>query len=282
MPADIPELLKAHFGEDVTTLAICWLVERSDGQILRYTSHDKSLEIEEYIYEPADAGDVSALEQTSDGSSNNMDINMAFSGQGITREDIAKGRFNQALMKVFIVNYKDISMGMMKLVCGNMGEIDLDEFGGKFELKGLSERLQNKIGRAYSYRCDVEKLGGDRCLLDLTLFTFTGSVTEVEDQMIFTDTSRAEEDKYFNYGTIEFTSGLNEGWTKEVKAFAASEITLFEPMPYEIEAGDTYTIIAGCDRYPATCREKFDNYINCQGFEYLPGRDELIKYPDAQ
>jgi len=37
----------------------------------------------------------------------------------------------------------------------------------------------------------------------------------------------------------------------------------------------------GCDKRFDTCRLKFDNLANFQGFPDLPGDDWVIAYPDA-
>jgi uncharacterized phage protein (TIGR02218 family) len=36
---------------------------------------------------------------------------------------------------------------------------------------------------------------------------------------------------------------------------------------------------AGCDKRQATCRFKFNNIENFQGFPYIPGDDWLVSYP---
>jgi uncharacterized phage protein (TIGR02218 family) len=43
--------------------------------------------------------------------------------------------------------------------------------------------------------------------------------------------------------------------------------------------GDIFTIIAGCDKTLAICRDKFDNIINFRGDPFVPGTDALLDYP---
>lgn len=285
MTATLTSEFESHFQGKVTTLAICYEVMQKDGTVLRYTNHDNGILYEGAVYRTSDTSKISALEKSTTGAADNMDIEIAFSDAGITKEKIAQGQLDNATIKVFLVNYKDLTMGRFKLVAGNLGEIKANMYGGEFQFKGLAEYLQNNIGRSYSYKCDCEELGDDRCKLNIAGFVLTGTVTSVvaaADKLIFDDSAKSQADDFFTYGTVEFTSGNNNGWTKEVKAFANGRFTLFEDMPYEIEAGDAFTAIAGCDRYPDTCRTKFNNYVNYQGFEHLPGRDELMKYPDAK
>jgi uncharacterized phage protein (TIGR02218 family) len=42
--------------------------------------------------------------------------------------------------------------------------------------------------------------------------------------------------------------------------------------------GDTFEVVAGCDRTFATCKSKFNNVRNFRGFPHIPGRDEGLKY----
>jgi hypothetical protein len=54
-------------------------------------------------------------------------------------------------------------------------------------------------------------------------------------------------------------------------------IELFQPMPFDIEVGDTFSIYAGCDKTLTQCSVKFDNVTNRRAEDYLPSRDKLIK-----
>jgi uncharacterized phage protein (TIGR02218 family) len=55
-------------------------------------------------------------------------------------------------------------------------------------------------------------------------------------------------------------------------------MTLFEPMYYEIQVGDTYEVHQGCDKYLATCRDVWNNVVNFRGEPHIPGRDKALDY----
>lgn len=84
-------------------------------------------------------------------------------------------------------------------------------------------------------------------------------------------------DDYFNYGKLIFKSGLNDEIHMEVKDFngTTGEFSLFLPMPFEISIGDNFQVFAGCDKRLVTCKDKFSNIINFQGFPYIPGQDQI-------
>ncbi len=62
----------------------------------------------------------------------------------------------------------------------------------------------------------------------------------------------------------------------EVKEFANSMITLVLPMGSSVQVGDTFTIVAGCDKSRETCASKFNNILNFRGFPDVPGVDKLL------
>lgn len=116
--------------------------------------------------------------------------------------------------------------------------------------------------------------------------TLTGSVTSVTDRRKFRDSNRADEDGFWDYGKITFTSGANNGLSMEIRSFTyvsgspgVAEFQLFLPMPADISAADTYTVQAGCrKRFDEDCIAKFDNSDNFQGFPHIPTADQASKF----
>ena len=47
-----------------------------------------------------------------------------------------------------------------------------------------------------------------------------------------------------------------------------------------IAIGDGFSVVAGCDKAFATCREKFSNTLNFRGFPSIPGDDLVTRYPN--
>jgi len=280
MPRSLSEDLVSHFGQEVTTIATCWRIERRDGTVLGFTNHDETISYNGVDYSPFSSAGISDLEQMADTEADNVDIEIAFDSEYITKTDVQLGLYDNAAMHVFLINYKDTTQGIVQLISGRLGEAEVKEYGGKAEMVSIGHALLNRIGRTYEYRCDAV-FGGAKCGVDAEALQVNGTVTAVTDRAIFTDSSRSEDDDYFNYGLIEFTSGANNGWTREVKDFGSGQFTAFARFPYDISIGDTFTATPGCDKYPDTCKDRYDNFINFRGFPHLPGRDEITRYPDA-
>ena len=48
-------------------------------------------------------------------------------------------------------------------------------------------------------------------------------------------------------------------------------------MPFTVNTGDNYSMIAGCDKTFETCKTKFSNTINFRGEPYVPGTDRMLE-----
>lgn len=109
--------------------------------------------------------------------------------------------------------------------------------------------------------------------------TVIGTLTGVGDKQTFQDTGRTEAVDYFDQGTITFTSGANNGITRQVKEYAANgTFTTWLPFPNTVAIGDTYSAIAGCSlRFSEDCIAKFDNVINFGGEPHRPLIDAITQ-----
>ena len=79
------------------------------------------------------------------------------------------------------------------------------------------------------------------------------------------------------FGRLTWTSGAHDGLTELIRSHrrgADAHRLVFQsdgrPPP---EVGDTFSIVAGCDKTFSTCKAKFDNHENFRGFPHLPGND---------
>ena len=121
-----------------------------------------------------------------------------------------------------------------------------------------------------------------------TTYMSIGTVTSVTNNREFTakiTETGTYGDDYFNYGKLIFKSGSNDEIHMEVKAFTEDLVDtdnqyfkLFLPMPFDIQVGDDFQVFAGCDKRLTTCKNKFNNHINFQGFPYIPSQDQVTKF----
>jgi uncharacterized phage protein (TIGR02218 family) len=288
----IPAALAAHLAGNLTTLAACWRVERSDGVLILGTEHDQDVTVAvnhtaldlagTYVAQAGITG--SDVRSTSDVSVDNMEVTGAINQGDLTlvdlsAADIEAGLLDDADVTLFLVNWQAPDDGQIVLRSGNIGEISRTAEGQyTTELRGLAQRLTQNIVRTYGSSCDAE-LGDARCGIDLLGLTVTGTVTAVTSNRRFSATYTAGE---FDGGLLTWTSGDNDTFSMEVKQHTTgtpNDVDLYLPMPRDIAIGDTFTIRPGCDKSAAMCKGAFSNLINFRGHgAWVPGTGELMVF----
>ncbi|MCI5049601.1 MAG: DUF2163 domain-containing protein [Rickettsiales bacterium] len=266
----------AHLQTDVTTLATCWKITRRDSTIMGFTDHDTDIELSGVTYLASSGFTPTAVQNSSALNVDNLDVQGLLDSAAITEEDLLAGVYDFAEVECFVLNYEAPDDGTLPLRTGWIGEVTVNQ--GEFiaEIRGLTQRLGQTIGQLYSPTCRAQ-LGDSRCGVTLGSFTVTGTVTASTDRNQLTDSGRSEDDGYFAYGVVSFTSGANTGLSMEVKQFSNGSFILMQAMPHTIEAGDTYSAIAGCDKRIATCASVFSNAANFRGEPHVPGTDRILE-----
>jgi uncharacterized phage protein (TIGR02218 family) len=197
-------------------------------------------------------------------------------------DELLAGRWDNAAFEIFEVNWSDVSDGVNVLKRGTLGEVQVLQGRYVVELRGLTQALQQTQGQATQKLCRA-RLGDSLCGVNLASYTVTGTIDSAASRRVFTDAARAEAGGYFAEGIFTFTGGANAGYSQKVKAFSSGVFTLSLPMPFDIVAGDTYSVIAGCrKRLAEDCAAKFSNVLNFQGEPHLPGQDAITRAPNSE
>ena len=268
--------LKTHISGEVTTLATCWKIIRKDGVIMGFTSHDKNLIISGLTYLAETGISPTAVQSTAGFAVDNLEVDGMLSSSAISEIHINAGLYDFAELEIFMVNYADLSAGKLQLRRGWLGEITFGKNQFVAEVRGLAQKLSQRIGDVFSPLCRAS-FADSRCGKSAGAYTSTASVTAAESRQIFIASSLTQAAGYFNFGKITFTNGANLGLSMEVKDFANSKLTLVLPLPYEIANGDNFSIIAGCDKNFDTCKTKFFNAANFRGEPHIPGTDKALE-----
>jgi len=276
--------LAAHLAGGLTTLCRCWLVTRRDGVTYGFTDHDQPLAFEGMSFK-ADTGlSAQALQQSTGLSVDNTEAIGALSDAAISERDIEAGRFDGAEVRAWLVNWGDVAMRWLQFR-GTLGE--LRRSGGAFyaELRGLTEALNRPLGRVYQKPCTAV-LGDASCGFDLDTpgYFEVLAVGLVEDAQAFRWPDLGGfEPGWFARGRLEVVTGPAKGLWGVIKhdRFEGGTriVELWEPLRGLVVAGDTVRLDAGCDKRMATCRLKFNNLVNFQGFPDIPGEDWMMAVP---
>lgn len=280
----VSQELNAHLGAGATSLARCWRIRRRDGVVMGFTDHDQDLAFDGQIYEASTGMDAQALDMSTGLSVDNSEAVGALSSVGLTEEDILAGRYDGAEVALYWVNWKNVAE-RMQMFRGSLGEMRQRGALFEIELRGLAETLNRPIGRAFVKTCDLA-LGAPKCGVDVSDPAFAVSLTlsqPMEGTLLRLGEIGAYAERWFAHGEIRWTGGANAGTRgiiKEDLGYGETRrIELWQEPAQRVGMGDTFTLIAGCDKRARTCQEKFSNIINFRGFPDMPGDDWVTAYP---
>jgi hypothetical protein len=156
--------LAAHLSSgNPLTLATCVEITRRDGQLFRFTDHDRDLVVNGDTYLAARAYTREAVSAASDMSVPESEIVALLDNAAITAADIRAGLWDGARFRLLLVNWVDTAQGAITLRTGWFGRVQPQDNGtARVELRGLAQALQQQIVRLYAPGCDAD-LGDARC-----------------------------------------------------------------------------------------------------------------------
>ncbi len=298
----VPAAITTARQSATSHLCKIWRVERVDGVVLRFTEHDRDLTVGGELFKSTASFDPTTIKSNAELSVGDLEVHGAFDDDYIDAIDLMAGRYNGATFYVAEVLWDNVAAGMDVLKFGWLGNIT--QRGGVFvaELLDASRILNLPILRTYTPGCNAA-LGDTRCGVNLTSFTHSGTVTSVTSNRVF-DASGIDlpdestvlgwssfgwaaviaeltlavvVERYYEFGMVTMTSGLNDGLSMEVKSSDGTTVELMLAFPFEVAASDTFTIIAGCNKSLSQCASKFGNTISFRGFPHAPISDDVLK-----
>lgn len=275
--------LQDHLDSGTTTLCWCWKVTRADGVVLGFTDHDLPLLFGGVEFEPESGFTASEIRSGTDLAVDSQDAEGVLTSDRITESDIVDGRYDAAEVEVWRVNWRAVGQRVL-MRRGVIGQVRRGQSAFAAEMRSLAHVLDQSIGRSFQYSCD-RALGDGKCGVNLSnpLYHGTGAVAGIVRDRAFTVTGLgAFASGWFTNGVLTWTSGANDGRQAEVMIHLvevdAVSLSLLEAPVRGIEVGDGFTIVAGCDKTAADCRDKFSNIANFRGFPHIPGQDAVLRY----
>jgi hypothetical protein len=148
-----------------------------------------------------------------------------------------------------------------------------------FDQKSLSGTATPKISSlmfetGWPFQLNCNCMFGDSCckvnkeaVANKYMSVVTGGTTST-----IIDSALTQVNDYWNWGTIIFTSGLNNGMSRKIVDFVNSTHTL--TLDYVLRntpvAGDTFILYRGCDKTLNMCENTYFNQANFHGFHTIP------------
>lgn len=270
----------ASLASDLTTIALCWRVARTDGVVLGFTAHDRPLDVAGLRYEAAPGMTPSAISIGDGLEVDTMEFAGALSAAAITEADLAAGRYDGAALTVFMADWNDPAAGTLRLARGTIGAIEQRTGlgGGSFSatVRGPTAAFEGLAIETCSPDCRAE-LGDRRCRVDLAPRTVAArTIAGSSRDRIAVAVPAIDR---FAGGRLRPLEGPNAGMDARISAIDGDGLILFEALPFAVAAGTRVELREGCDKTLTTCATRFANAINFRGEPHVPGGDVLTRFP---
>lgn len=271
--------MPAFLESELLTVAFCWRLERLDGVVLGFTTHDRDLSWGGLTYRAAPGMLPSAISLSDGFEADSLDIKGALTSDAISSADLTAGRWDGASVHVFMVDWEAPEGEALAVARGELGEVSVRADAFEAELRGPAALLDAPVAEQTSPECRA-RLGDARCRVDMAGRTrLTRVVTVVADDVLEVETAGTGNE--FGFGRLRWLGGANSGLENPVLRSEGALLTLYEAPAFAPAVGDLVEIYEGCDKMLATCAGRFGNAPNFRGEPHLPGIDLLTRYPGA-
>lgn len=260
----------------LTSIALCWRIERKDGVGLALTSHDEAVTVDGLRHEPSPGMTPAAVRHGSGLDSAKSEVAGALTSAAISEADLIAGRWNGATVRLSAVDWETPDEAVT-LASGELGRISQKDQAFEAELLGPVAKLDAPICPLTSPECRAE-LGDDACRVDMAGRSVRAKVVALDGLAVTVDVVL---DERFLMGSVRFLDGAANGIRSTILKVAGSVATLRSLPPVIVAAGDTAELTEGCDKRLETCSARFGNAANFRGEPHLPGNDLLTRYPGA-
>ncbi len=176
-----------RYSIDANTTAFGVYTHKGISQkVIGYTEYYQDLLFEKVTYKATLGYAPDSLKQASDMAVDSIEMRGILTNAaknyianaviaGIVDEDLIAGRYDNAKVEIFLVNYEDLTQGRMNLpISGELGETALHRGAYQAELSGKAAKLQESLQKVYTQHCRAD-LGDD----------YDGSEPEHEHQQGF-------------------------------------------------------------------------------------------------
>lgn len=160
--------MDAKIGTDNTLVSCFFVKQRISGDIQGFTEHDKIIPFDlgdgngEIQYLAATAFTRSAVANTNMFSVDNLGVEGILDPSAFDVDDIDAGKYDRAEIKIFLVDWTDLTLGAIKIRRGTIGTIEIAEKSFKAQLRGMLQRYTEEIVEVYTPACRAD-YGDIRC-----------------------------------------------------------------------------------------------------------------------
>lgn len=188
---------------------------------------------------------------------------------------VSNGGLDGATLELYRLFFTDplTPIGSLWVFSGRVSESSVTRFEARIQINSDTELLNIQMPKNLYQPSCVHAVYDTGCTASKRYVSKSVALLGTK-QLIYT-TDITQTNGWFNEGIIEFTSGANTGIKRTVKTHANNTITLILPLPNTPAIGDTFTLLAGCNRTMTACASKFSNIANFRGYPYIPNPETI-------
>lgn len=280
---NIPPALQAHINTGCTTLCRLLKITLQDGREFGMATLDRDVDYNGTTYYAQNGFDPSIIATDTRFGVDNGEGYSLYSVDipGITAAMAARGELDGAEWVMYMVNYKDLSMGAITLDAGDLGEVrTVRDTVFIPELLSYAMRLRQSIGHVDSITCRAifgsEANSQTGCGVDAEALWEAATVAGVsadEPKVTFTAGDLSAVSIAVPHWRVRWTTGDNVSdrlYQVESLDTGTGVITLIEPLPFPVQIGDELEVRPDCDKLFATCRDVYGNELDFKGENLIP------------
>src|SRR5260221_1151308 len=260
---------------ELTSMALCWRLERADGAGIALTSHDEPIFTSDATFDPSPGMVPAAVTRSLGLDPDTGELAGALSSDALEERDLALGRWDGSTMELSALDWSDPGTEPIGLMAGQVGTVSIDGESFTTDLRGAAARLDDPVCPATSAECRAI-FGDKQCRVDLAGRTVAATVITSSRVALTLD---RDVDERFVLGRLRYMRGANCGLTSVIFAVDGPVVHVRDLPRASVEPGCRIELREGCDKRFATCVSRFDNAANFRGEPHLPGNDLLTRYP---
>ncbi|RPF71266.1 DUF2163 domain-containing protein [Aurantiacibacter spongiae] len=269
---------RTFFAGELDNVATFWRVQRRDGVLLGFTSHDRDLTTGGITYRSAPGMVPSAIRRTADLDRDSVEVRGVLAHDALSAQDLADGRFAGARIAIGVIDWQTGETAT--LFHGELGSVTQEDGRFEAELRSAKASLEADLVPRTSPTCRAA-FCDKACQLSPARFTHAARLSGIETAENRVRFDVAPDGDAMLHGQVRWIDGPHAGLAMTVLEAGADGLVLDIPLAETLSAGVHAILREGCDHTIATCAGRFGNAANFQGEPFLPGNDLLARYPAA-
>ncbi|MCS6987774.1 MAG: DUF2163 domain-containing protein [Sphingomonadaceae bacterium] len=221
----------------------------------------------------------SAIETSASLAVDGVELEFPIGRSGVREFDLDLGRWDDALVEVWAVEWDVDPKTLVMLFRGRVGGFRRSAALAAsvvFEVRSeVGQTLRSRVP-ACSPLCRAE-LGDDRCGVDLSDRQSEAEARATTDGVVRLGAPPPDPERWA-LGWLRFLDGPLAGVDRRILTVAGAAVHVEGWLPSRDEVSWRVGLTEGCDKRLETCRSRFANALSFRGEPFVPGTDALLRF----